>query len=183
MALTMFAALIDDESDLRRFERIYETYSPQMLRVALGILTDRAEAEDAVHEALLGIARTIHTVPKHPEPVIRAYVLTAARNAAWAMLPEKKRRDRLLDIDELQLPAREDLFERLLRSEERELLARCIGSLPQLYREVLLLRYVVGMKPKAISQLLGRPTATVQQQLTRAKAKLAHTYGQEVEKE
>lgn len=182
MALIMFAALIDDETDLQRFERIYETYSPQMLRVALGILDDRTEAEDAVHEALLGIARTIHTVPKRPEPVIRAYVLTAARNAAWRMLPEKKRRDQLLDIDELRLPAREDLFQQLLRSEERELLERCLGALPQLYREVLLLRYVAGMKPKAIGQLLGRPTATVQQQLTRAKARLAHIYQQEVEK-
>jgi RNA polymerase sigma-70 factor (ECF subfamily) len=182
MPLTVFAALIDEESDLRRFERIYENYHGRMLRVALGILEDRAEAEDAVHEALLGIARTIRTVPRHPEPVIRAYVLTAARNAAWTMLPEKKRRDQLLDIDELQIPDREDLFQQLLRSQEQEVLTRCISALPQLYREVLLLRYVVGMKPKAIAQLLGRPTATVQQQLTRAKARAALAYRQEVEK-
>lgn len=183
MTLTMFAALIDDETDLRRFERIYRTYHEQMLRVARGILSDPTEAEDAVHNALLSIAKTIRTVPKTQEPVIRAYVLTAARNAAWALLPEKKRRDQLLDIDALQVPAREDLFDQLLRSQEQALLQQCIQALPLLYREVLLLRYVVGLKPKAIAQTLGRPTATVQQQLTRAKAKLVQSYRQEVEKE
>lgn len=183
MVLTVFAALIDDESDLRRFENIYETYSGPMLRVAQKILSNRAEAEDAVHNAFLGIAKTFHTVPKHPESVLRAYVLTAARNAAWTLLPEKTRREQLLDIDELHVPAQEDLFQQLLHTEEQELLMRCLGALPQWYREVLLLRYVVGMKPNAISKLLHRPTATIQQQLTRAKAKLAHIYLQEVKEE
>ena len=40
MPLTVFAALIDEESDLRRFERIYENYHGRMLRVALGILEE-----------------------------------------------------------------------------------------------------------------------------------------------
>jgi RNA polymerase sigma factor (sigma-70 family) len=48
-----------------------------------------------------------------------------------------------------------------------------IRALPEQYREVLMLRYAVGLKPKQISILLGRKVTTVQQQITRGKQLLS----------
>ncbi|MBQ3215040.1 MAG: sigma-70 family RNA polymerase sigma factor [Oscillospiraceae bacterium] len=178
--LSIYAALIDEDEDLRFFEHIYWDYGSQMLSVALSILKDPPEAEDAVQNALLGIARSIKSVPRKNQRVLRAYVLTAARNAACALLPEKKQRDKQIGIDNLRIPNQEELFETILRSQEYELLLRIINTLPIQYREVLMLRYVVGLKPREIAKVLGRRTATVQQQLTRGKSKVVELYRKEV---
>lgn len=179
--LGMYAALIDEDEDLRYFEYIYWKYGGQMLSVARSILEDLPEAEDAVQNALLGIAKSIETVPRGNQTVLRAYVLTAARNAALALLPEKKQRDRLISLDTLHISVQEDLFETIMRSQEYELLLRVINTLPIQYREVLMLRYVVGLKPRDIAKALGRRTATVQQQLTRGKVKVLEAYQKEVQ--
>lgn len=168
--------LIDEEDDLRYFESIYHNYAGQMLGVASGILADCSEAEDAVQNALLGIAKSIKTVPRGNQSVLRAYVLTAAKNAALSLLPDKKKRDELIDLDSLQVAGQDNLFEAVMRSEEYDLLFTIVNTLPIQYREVLMLRYVIGLKPLNIAKALGRRTATIQQQLTRGKAKLAEAY-------
>lgn len=179
--LAMYAALIDEDEDLRYFEYIYTNYGGQMLSVALSILEDLPEAEDAVQNALLGIAQSIKTVPRGDRTILRAYVLTAARNAAWALLPAKKQRDKQVSLGNLQISAQEELFEQVMWSQEYELLLRVIGTLPLHYREVLMLRFVVGLKPRDIARALGRRTATVQQQLMRGKAKVLEAYQKEVQ--
>lgn len=55
--IAMYLALIDDEKDKIKFREIYEEYSKQMWYVANEILHDRFLAEDAVHDAFLGIAK------------------------------------------------------------------------------------------------------------------------------
>ena len=91
--LMLYAAVIDDAEDIKKFEKIYYEYREQMFFVANKILRDSYEAEDAVQNALLGIARSIRTLPDDDACLVRAYTLTAAKNAALNMLPEKQRRD------------------------------------------------------------------------------------------
>ena len=63
-------------------------------------MRDSYEAEDAVQNALLGIARSIWTLPDGDSAcLVRAYTLTAAKNAALNMLPEKAADDKMLHID------------------------------------------------------------------------------------
>ena len=60
----LYAAVIDDAEDIKKLEKIYYEYREQMFFVANKILRDSYEAEDAVQNALLGIARNIRTLPK-----------------------------------------------------------------------------------------------------------------------
>lgn len=100
--LLLYTAMIDEKPDQLRFERIYHSYRKQMMLVADRILHNRDEAEDAVQNALLGIARNIKNVPQD-ERVERAYVLTAAKNAALLLLPKQQQRNAMLDISDLML--------------------------------------------------------------------------------
>lgn len=167
--LLLYTAMIDDEGDRLRFEDIYHHYQKQMLYVAQGVLHDAHEAEDAVQVALLGIARQIRSVPSGDPKILRAYVLTAARNAALNMLPKKKQRDELLDIAELKIAGEDDLFEQIAASQDYDRLLRAIRGIPAIYRDVLMLKYVQELTMKQIGALLGRKTATVHQQITRGK--------------
>ena len=56
------------------------------------------------------------------------------------------------------------------------MLLELIQQLPKPYKDVLFLRYVIGLKPQQIGDILKRKTTTVQQQLFRAKIMLGESY-------
>lgn len=167
--LLLYTAMIDDTQDQLRFEDIYYSYRKQMLLVAQRILHDPMEAEDAVQTAFLGIARQIKRIPAGNPQIVRAYVLTAAKNAALNMLPKRQQQNELLSISELDIADDHNLFDQIAASQDYELLFKAIRKLPAIYREVLMLKYVQGLTMKEIAALLDRKAATVHQQITRGK--------------
>lgn len=167
--LMIYASVIDDTAELRKFEEIFYAYRDQMFFVANKILNDEPEAEDAVQNAFMGIAQNIKSLPTDDKRVVRAYTLTAAKNAALNLLPQKQRRDMQLDIDEVDIADDEDVFELVADSEDRETISRAIEKLPDIYGDVLLLHCVCGLKIENTALMLGRKKATVKKQLTRAR--------------
>lgn len=179
--LLFFAALIDDEDDKLTFEHIYDVYQLRMLHIALGILKNQEDAEDAVQETLLKIARTIKSVPTDNEKLLNAYVYTAIRNTSLTILNAKENRKQTVELDSVSISGGADPFEVMAQMESYATLQSLIRALPDQYREVLMLRYAVGLKPKQIAILLDRKVTTVQQQVTRGKQLLSNAlYQQEV---
>jgi len=169
--LLLYTAMIDEKPDQLRFERIYYSYRKQMLVVADRVLHNVDEAEDAVQNALLGIARNIKTVPQD-ERVERAYVLTAAKKAALSMLPKKQLRDSMVDISELKVAASEDLFQQVMNCQDYDMLLRAMRQMEPPYREVLMLVYVQEQTVKAAADILRRKEETVRKQLQRSRKQL-----------
>ena len=167
--LFMYAAMIDDEVDQLRFADIYHGYRKQMLLVAKRVLNNDEDAEDAVQIAFLGIAQRIKSVPSDDPKKLRAYVLTAAKNAALSMLPKKQRRDNTFDISELVVVTGEDLFQQVMLSQDYDLLLRAMRQMPSPYREVLLMVCVQEQCVKDTAAILHRREGTVRQQLNRGK--------------
>ena len=168
----MFAVMIDEETQRRNYETIYTGYRQQMLAVAFRVLGDAGEAEDAVQNAFLGIAKHIAKVPEGDEKVLRAYVLTAARNAALSLLEKRQQRPPETALDEAFTAADEDLFQKVAASEDYEALLRAIRKLDLCYREVLMLVFVQEHSVKEAAEILGRREGTVRQQLNRGRKKL-----------
>ena len=137
--LMLYFALIDSEADQLRFSDIYSNYQKQMLLVAKRILHSDED------------------------------VLTAAKNAALSLLPQKKRQDNMLDIDELPIASDEDLFVKVMQSQDYDTLLRAARMLPAPYREVLLIICVEGQTVAASAAILHRKPGTVRQQLNRGK--------------
>ena len=167
--LMFYTTLIDAPADQVRFESIYYGYRKQMYTVAFRILRNREDAEDAVQNALLGIARNMASVPASNEAVIRGYVLTAAKNAALSLLPQKQRQDEVLDIAEVCIASEEDLFQRLTESQDYAGIRRAAEKLPPPYREVILLVCVHERSVTAAADLLCRNRETVRKQLQRGR--------------
>ncbi len=154
------------------FDELFLAYHRQMLFVAQRILENPADAEDAVQNALLKIYRLRNTIPEDPR-VRRAYVLTAAKHAA---LDLKEREKKSVNIDDLVLPGKADCFEKVAASEDYDRLLTTIKELPDLYRDVLMLRYVRELTVKEIARLLNRKEWAVRKQLARGKAMLQELY-------
>lgn len=178
--LVFYMALIDDKEDAERFERIYLGYRQRMFMVAMRILQDSMEAEDAVQNAFLSIAKTIETVPQGNEQEEKAYVLTAAKHAALRMKKNKSRWDAA--TRELKVPPRgnEDVFEQVEALWNRDLLYKAIEGMPEPYRDVLLLVCVHEQSCKNAAHILQRKESTVRKQLQRGREFLVKICGQEV---
>ena len=166
--LLFYTAMIEEVPEQSRFERIYYGYRKQMLFVAMRVLHNTEDAEDAVQNALLGIARNIKTVPKD-ERIERAYVLTAAKNAAISMLPGRQFQNTMQDISNLAVASPEDLFQKVTDSQNYDLLLQAIRQLKAPYVEVLMLVYVQEQSVKAAAEILCRKEETVRKQLQRGK--------------
>lgn len=167
--LLMYTALIDDEKDQLCFTNIYNSYRKQMLLAAQRVLNSPEEAEDAVQVALLGIAQRIKSIPTGNPLKLRAYVLTAAKNAALSVLSKKQQWDNMLDVSDLTLPAEDNLFQQVMASHDYALLLRAIRQLAPPYQEVLLYICVQEQSVRETAAVLHRREGTVRQQLNRGK--------------
>lgn len=166
--LILYAVMIDSEADLLRFTDLYHAYRKQMLLAARQVLRNPEDAEDAVQVDLLGIAQRIDAVPSDPQR-LRAYVLTAARNAALSMLPQKQRRDNTIELSRQPLASDEDLFQQVALSQDYALLLRAMRQMSAPYREVLLMVCVQEQSVKDTAAILRRREGTVRQQLNRGR--------------
>ena len=82
--LILYMSFIDDEIHRRLFEKIYMTYRKQMFLVARAVLSNDSDAEDAVHDVFLKIAKSqmqkIGSIQEAAD--VRSYLLKATPRAA-----------------------------------------------------------------------------------------------------
>ena len=73
--LGIYLSMVETEAEKIRLHHIYVAYNKLMLRIAQDILGNREDAEDAVQNAFLGIAKCLNRVPSEENPdLLRAYV-------------------------------------------------------------------------------------------------------------
>ena len=169
MLLVAYANLIEEPKQRLRFEDIYHAYRKQMLHVACEVLGDRAAAEDAVHDAFLGIARNMPTLAKLREDEVRHYVLRSARNAALQAL---RGRQKELPLEAVGDVSDEDFFALLAAREDASEVLHAMAELPEHYRSALYCRYVMELPPREAAELLQVKPATLRKQVNRAKGLL-----------
>lgn len=145
----------------------------------LSLLGNEADAEDAAQETVIKVYRNLHLF--RGESQFRTWVLSIARNEGLGRLRKTaNRREDSLDaeIDEQTgdyTPAiltswREVPSEALERKELSELLRKAIGELPEIYRNVILLRDIEEMDVRETAAVLGIREGAVKVRLHRARA-------------
>ena len=173
-------------------ETIFRLYGNAMYHIARRILPDDGEAEDAVMDALEKIcARPAYFAElSGDERRLKLTVMRTVENAALDRWRKRKRlREREIlsfgsrmgsaadDPDEPEEPADgsgASAEEEFLTREEAETLmfgsiSPAVKSLPQKYREILLLRYGEEYGNREIAALLGIPESTAATRLMRAR--------------
>lgn len=167
--LATYLNMITGQTDKLRFEQLYHSYRKQMLAVAYRILENPDDAEDAVQDALLGIVKSISSMRELEDTALRAYVLTAAKNAALKILYRNKKGTDTERILELDYKESESVFQTVLNTMDADLLLRAMRQLDPIYRDVLLLTYVQECDLQETAATLGRKEETVRKQLYRGR--------------
>jgi len=146
----------------------------------MSILRNEAEAEDAAQEAIVKIYRNLHLF--RGESQFRTWALSIARNEGLGRLrkAESRREDSLDALTEEQgdfTPAiltswREVPNKALEQKELAAVLRQAIDGLPEIYRNVVLLRDIEEMDVRETAAALGIAEGAVKVRLHRARALL-----------
>ena len=143
-----------------------------LLRVARGLVSRNADAEDLVQETLLRAYRSIDQFDgRYP----RAWLLTIMRNAH--INGHRRRRPELLHDPEATMdrltntadPDRTDRFIDLTFDAEVE---RALDQLPNTFRQVIDLVDIGGLSYAEAAHALGIPAGTVMSRLHRARGRI-----------
>ena len=170
--LAFYMSFIDDEDDRAKFEILYNEYRKRMVYIAYSVLGNNEDAEDAVHDTFIKIARNMNSIgdPKSNEAL--SYVLKATKNAAINLSKKNTTRNKHIHLEDVENMTDEHFFEKLSISKDYEKIVSAIRNLNDTYRDVMFYHFVCEMKIKDIADVLGRKRSTVQQQIIRGKKKL-----------
>jgi RNA polymerase sigma-70 factor (ECF subfamily) len=147
----------------------------------LSLLKNEAEAEDAAQETALKVYLNLHLF--RGDAQFRTWVLSIARNEGLGRIRKQlTRREDSLDADTDEqtgdyTPAiltswREIPAETLERKELGAILRKAIEDLPEIYRNIVLLRDIEEMDIRETALALGITEGTVKVRLHRARATL-----------
>ena len=160
----VYLQLFDSPEEQSRFEELYTTYRKLMFHVAKGILGNDQDAEDAVHDAFLSIAKNFDKISTEDRHKTKVFVVIVVESRAINLYRQKKRRAASEYLEELA-----GLSEYL---PETNGLTGCLWKLRPRYREFLLLKYEWGYDNQELAALLGISEAGVRKLEQRAKSSL-----------
>lgn len=170
--LLFYMSLIDNDDDRAKFEIIYNNYRKRMVNTAFSVLKNEEDAEDAVQDTFIKIARNMRSIGEPDSTETLSYVLKATKNTAINLSKKNTRRNKHIQLENVENISDGQFLEELRIQENYEEVVKAIRSLNDTYRDVLFYYFVRNMKAKDIADLLGRSISAVQQQIIRGKKKL-----------
>ena len=134
--LSICLALIGEESDKEKFEKLYYQYRNLLFHIARKRLTDEQHAEDAVSIAFMHIAKNMHLVKEPISDDTKRLLATIVDRAAINVYKKEQRiKNTTIPIDEVEHMVWES------KQEDVYMVAEAIKKLPELYQELITLRY------------------------------------------
>ena len=138
-------------------EHLRTAYGSTLYKIALNILADPQDAEEAVSDTYLALWNAIP--PEHPDP-LSAYAYRTCRNIALKKLrhrsAQKRQSDYDLSLDELaDFPPDDDLEQTLNARELGKAVDRFLDTLPKINRVLFIRRYWFGEDMKALAKAVG----------------------------
>jgi RNA polymerase sigma factor (sigma-70 family) len=165
----------------RQFEAVALPHLDAAWNLARWLLRDDQLADDAVQEAYLRAFRFFNGLRGESA---RPWLLGIVRNACYDWMRQNRQLADQVEFDELRdseaaafsafaaSPERGDPARQWEQRAQGERINAAIDALPAVYREVIVLRELEGMRYEDIARIAGVPLGTVMSRLSRARALL-----------
>lgn len=168
--LIYYLSLLDTQEEKDLLETVYYKYRPQMKRIALGMMRNEEDAEDAVQQAFLRLIKAIDRLKDPFSKDTEGFIVIVQKNTCRDLL-RKKRIRVTYDLDEIRdqrYAQKVDMLDELTV----EFIKARIDELPTIYRDTLTLKVYYQLSDKEIADLLDISTAGVRKRLERARVLL-----------
>ena len=165
--LILYMSLIDSDESKDKFESLYLKYRKHMKHIAMKILGEEHLAEDAVHNAFVKIISNLEKFSEIDCQETRNLIVIIIRSVSIDMYRKRNRAFENTDILDKEISIETD-FSII----EVDNILKEIDALPDIYKDILLLKVEYGYKDREIAKLLGIKIDTVSKRLERARKQL-----------
>lgn len=150
---------------------LIEMYRPAVMSLAMRLLRDSDDAQDAVQDTFLKACRALKSFD--PSRPLLPWLLRICNNCCIDIVRARKQSaDSLGEFEHQVADDRVDIEGDLADSVDADLLRAAIRGLPHRYRQILTMRLDNNMEVNEIAESLGKPEGTVKSWLFRARALL-----------
>ena len=163
--------------DAYAFDLLVRRYKDPLLNFIYRFLGDLVESEDIVQETFFRVYKNKHYYKEVAK--FSTWIYTIAGNLAKTELRRRKRRrvfsihretaaEKELDLPDLQSDPEKEVNTVITQ----KIIQKAITSLPQKFRQVIVLRDIQGFSYEEISDIIKVPLGTVKSRVNRARLKL-----------
>ena len=175
-SITSDADLVDrlaDDLD-GSFEMLVDMHAGRLFSIALRVIGDRSDAEDAAQDALVRAYRALegYDAQRIREIRLRPWLATIVLNVCR----NRTRVKRVATVELAFEPAAEPIVDPLARRDARAVWASLLGTLPPAQRTAIVLRHVDGLSYAEMAEALGRPEGTLKAQVHRGLGALREAF-------
>ncbi len=157
--------------DRRAFSEIYDRTSAKLYAVALRILGEAAEAEDAVQDAYIKVWRNAGRF-EQGRAAPMTWLITIARNAAIDRARKRKETPAAPEESDAEASADPSPEDMALMADDHARLRRCLDELEETQRDVMRSAFFTGRTYAEIADGLEKPLGTVKSWVRRSLIKL-----------
>jgi RNA polymerase sigma factor (sigma-70 family) len=147
------------------FEALVDAHGGRLFSIALRVIGDRSDAEEAAQDALVRAYRALagYEPQRIREIRLRPWLATIVLNVC-------RNRTRVKRVRTVELafePSAEPAVDPLARHDEKAIWASLLATLPPTQRSAVVLRHVDGLSYAEMAEALGRPEGTLKAQVHR----------------
>lgn len=170
----IYLALIDNDEDKKLFETIYKNNFDLMYHIANQILHQPSDIENAIHDAFVSLGDHFDKYKTLTPQKMTGLCVVIVKNKSLNIIRDQKHfSDK--ELDTVFLPdtsvQNDPQYQAELSDSEYKALS-ILKSIPEIYQEVMFLRYYYNYSRKDISKLLNIPIRTVDKRIYIAKEKI-----------
>ena len=181
---------LPEQQKRKRFERLVLPHFDAAYNLAIWLVRNEAQAEEAVQEAYL---RAFQFFDAFRGEYARPWLLRIVRNTCYTLIARNRALGEPDEFDEsdhgeesvapgavVSFPANPETA--AIESADRELVQQCVRALPAEFREVVILRELQECSYKEISAIAEIPIGTVMSRLARGRRLLEVALDRHVER-
>jgi len=168
--LAFFLAALESEEDRCWFTDLYHRYHKAMEQIAISILKNQSDAEDAVQNAFLQVIRHFDKLSEIPYSKVNFWLISIVRNEALMLLRKRRPTAPLEDWDGAVPEGPLDYAD----------IVELFAQLPDTYRIALEMRLLLDCPNKEIAKRLGISEAAVKTRISRGRELLRRLVEEEL---
>ena len=161
--LIFLLTFIDNEEDRQKLAAIFNEYHVQMEKVAMRILAEQKDAEDAVQNAFIQVIKHFEKAKEiHCEEML-FWLISIVKNEALMILRKNKK---AVPLEDWEAPISDSEPEKEL---DYKALVELFTQMPDTYRAVLEMKFLLDYKDSEIARRLGISETAVSTRVSRGR--------------
>lgn len=162
-------AIIENDSQRNELSEIYERNIKKFYSIAFSKLHNKQDAEDAIQESFLAIAKNPALLFDIPTNKRVSYINVIVRNTAYKMWNKRNKvYDHETEFDDTVVDERIPIEEMMLSDYALEQILKFIDTLPETTKAAIYLKTHLGLKNNDIANALGISEEASKKRVARA---------------